>query len=81
MQALTISDSAASASSSVSPQSDSVCQFLSPQLTPSLTFSEFSLMCAHMLSAEDCSAVRRLMVQYSELVHGLCVQQSCCLLV
>ena len=37
----------------------SLYPFLSPLLTPSLSFAEFSLVCAHLLVAEACRPIER----------------------
>ena len=65
VQALAISDASSFADFGlgISPAGSDenrvqLCPFLSPVLTPSVTFTEFSLLCAHLLSPAVCNPVQ-----------------------
>ena len=71
VQALTVGDTddsllGAGAASSVT----SLTPFLSMLLTPSLTFTELSMLCAHLLSPESCRPADRLRACIEELVSA-----------
>lgn len=44
--------------------------FLSPIFTPTVTFAELALLCAHLLTVEGCDPVRRLVVSADRIINS-----------